>query len=268
MQVNFSINIDDKLVERVKTFFSKRNTIVIVLIFTVAVTTVILNGESITKKWLFSSGDIIYANRINENFDALYVKVNQLDAKLGGDELVPCGTIVVYGGTIRPDGWLFCDGKTYDTAQPGQGYLNDLRIRLQGGSSSTEFSVPDLRGCVVVGVTTMGTNTNPPSHLSGDTAYISKFNALNKFFGNPTHTLQDYELAPHNHVIESQFYWGNGNISVTEATSGGTSVAKQGVTASLPNDGISNLTAKTPAGSAQPFNIIQPSRALNYIIKY
>jgi len=263
MQVNFSINIDDKLVERIKRFFTKRNTIVIVLIFTVAVTTVILNGEAIIKPRTFSSGDVIYASSINENFDILYAKVNELDGKAGG---TPVGTIIVYAGTGQiPNGWLLCDGKSYSISEYEGLYL---QIGTRYGGSGANFSVPDLRGRVIIGVT--------ETFLSSDARF--DMNGLGFGFAGATggkakYKLDIEELPKHGHDILLDFF--NFQLGSTASSKKELEYVQKlsnptdthltiGYVGPLPYDDRSTATA----GNGTPFPIIQHSMALNYLIKY
>lgn len=59
--------------------------------------------------------------------------------------LVPPGSIMAYGGETAPPGWVFCDGVSYDGAQPQFADLFDAIGHNFGGSGNT-FQVPDLRG--------------------------------------------------------------------------------------------------------------------------
>lgn len=73
------------------------------------------------------------------------LRVNQI-LDLNGNVLggsIPAGTIVWYGGTTVPTGWLKCNGAslsttTYSSLFGGIGYTF--------GGSGASFNVPDLRG--------------------------------------------------------------------------------------------------------------------------
>ena len=271
MQVNFSINIDDKLLERIKGFFTKRNTIVIVLLFTVAITTLILHAQttSLIKSYTFNNGETIFADRINKNFDDLFDKVNELDGKAGG---TPIGTIVAYAGSIHPDrlpnGWLVCDGKGYDRY-----VYEDLfnKIRYDYGGTGNTFQVPDLRGRVVIGVINMGgSKPNLPNDPRSD---INGFESAGDIGGKAKHDLISSELPHHRHEIISQFFDFNTDAS-------GSGLARIDSASSTPNKltigyigkeliGNDRLTAY--AGGVEnptPISIMQPSIAFNYLIKY
>lgn len=75
MQINFTINIDDKLSERIKRLFTRRNTIAVIFMSIFAISAMVY-AASVTKPWVFKNGDLIDADKINDNFDALYQAVN------------------------------------------------------------------------------------------------------------------------------------------------------------------------------------------------
>ena len=58
--------------------------------------------------------------------------------------LPPAGSILAYGGTTAPDGWLACDGTSYlRTEYPG--LFVDIGTAY-GTADATHFNVPDGRG--------------------------------------------------------------------------------------------------------------------------
>jgi microcystin-dependent protein len=67
---------------------------------------------------------------------------------------VPVGTISTYSGpkTKIPEGWLLCDGASYDGSSPDYKQLYDVIGTAWGTSGGTQFNVPDLRGQFVRGV--------------------------------------------------------------------------------------------------------------------
>jgi microcystin-dependent protein len=82
----------------------------------------------------------------------------------GSDEIEvpPVGTIVMYGGTTSPTGWLLCDGaaisrSTYSDLFAVVGEL------FGSGDGSTTFNLPDLRGRFPIGAESGG------DHELGDT---------------------------------------------------------------------------------------------------
>lgn len=102
------------------------------------------------------------------------------------------------------------------------------------GDGSTTFNVPDLRGRVIVGLD----------------ASQTEFNTLGKNIGSKTHTLTINEMPSHDHDIR---YSGS---------AGGTASMTTGATS-----GVFTSGAVQSKGGGQPHNNIQPSTALNHIIK-
>ena len=263
MQIIF--NIDDKLIERVKRFFSKRNTIVIALLFVVAIATVILNAEDIKKKWHFNSGDTIYADRINENYDMLYAKVNELAGNITG--ATPVGAVIPFAGNEAnvPQGWLLCNGEEYDTDEDSQYIeLRNVIGIIYGGSGETKFRVPDLRGRVVVGVNIVkGQSTTLYNNIPSDIQ--SEVNRVGGEFGKATHNLLNNEMPKHDHELGMEFFRFSltGNLSITALKGTGEENIPVGRMAILTEN---NTTSEK--GNGDSFPIIQPSMSLNYIIKY
>jgi hypothetical protein len=72
--------------------------------------------------------------------------------------LVPPGTIVAYGGTTAPQGWLMCNGASY--AQTAYPKLYIAIGTAYGNFGGANFLVPDLRGKFLRGVD--GATANDP----------------------------------------------------------------------------------------------------------
>jgi len=67
---------------------------------------------------------------------------------LGGQtpgQLAPTGTIVAYGGTVAPDGWLLCNGTTVDRTTFAN-LFGVISTRFGIGNGTTTFGLPDMRG--------------------------------------------------------------------------------------------------------------------------
>lgn len=78
MEINIKINIEDKLINRIKSLLFKNKFLVM---FILAVTSLgVVYASTIIKPHTFSDGNVIYASEINENFDTLYNKVNELSS--------------------------------------------------------------------------------------------------------------------------------------------------------------------------------------------
>jgi len=162
-------------------------------------------------------------------------------------DAVPSGSIIDYAGTSAPSGWRLCDGAAYNSvADTTFAALFTAIGNLYGGSGSTDFQVPDLRGRVVVGQDDMGGSSanrivETDAHgLNGDT--------LGAVGGVGEHQLTTAELASHSHS------YGGSNASPT--SSGGTRDAL--------NFGVYNSGS---TGSDDAHTNLQPSMILNKIIK-
>jgi microcystin-dependent protein len=63
---------------------------------------------------------------------------------------VPAGSIIPFGGTAVPDGWLLCDGQSLSSTDPEYVELFNA-IGTNWGGSGGNFNVPDLRGYFLQG---------------------------------------------------------------------------------------------------------------------
>jgi microcystin-dependent protein len=62
------------------------------------------------------------------------------------------GEISLFAGNFAPAGWMFCQGQTLPI--PQYTALFSLLGTYYGGNGTTNFCLPDLRGCVPVGTGT------------------------------------------------------------------------------------------------------------------
>jgi microcystin-dependent protein len=158
---------------------------------------------------------------------------------------VPTGSVVVFAGSSAPDGWLFCDGSTYDSVANTQYAALFTAIgTTYGGTGASSFNVPDCRGIFVRGV---GSQT-----ISGQT------------YSGTIGTKQVDNLESHNHggatgasTVPAQ--QGSFAVGPGQNTLPGTSVGPVTLTNSSHSHSISSSGTGT---ETYPANI-----ALNYIIK-
>lgn len=153
----------------------------------------------------------------------------------------PIGSVSLWNMSTPPIGYLICDGTTYSKSQYPDLYDalgSDYQI------SAEQFKVPDFRGLIPIGA---GTHQ--------DTNSKSKTFTLGTEYGEYEHTQTIEELVNHRH--NSRVQWanspGNGVISTS------TNNTYLQVDAQANNDGLT--------GGGQPFNVMQPSLAVNFIIK-
>jgi microcystin-dependent protein len=94
----------------------------------------------------------------------LFVKDGKLFAQLQGKNAVeladldgeatgsPIGTIITFGGSTAPSGWLACDGSSYSRTTYAD--LFGVISTTYGAPTGTTFLVPDLRGRAPLGAGT------------------------------------------------------------------------------------------------------------------
>lgn len=194
--------------------------------------------------------------------------------------LVPPGVIWPYAGTsVPPAGFLLCDGSSYATATYTSLFA---AIGYTYGGSAGTFNVPDMRGNIPVGVD----SGNLRAALAG---FVPS--TPGTAIGEASHKLTSSEsgqpgFTPTGAVTVSN----NTSDLLLETTSGSnegyTSITVQaytsgsGATFNHINGGAGNLRAAAhnhpasftgaavaPASAGSAHNNIQPSLAVNYIIK-
>lgn len=155
-----------------------------------------------------------------------------------------------------PDGWLWCDGAEYHTADYPT--LAAACNGMYGTASAGMFRVPNMSGRVAIGSGHDGTATRNP----GETP------------GAATHTLSTAEMPVHSHGVNDP---GHGHtMTIWYATGpgfGATSLAgaSASVTGGFPGQEINGAgtgISINNAGSSGAHNNMQPSAVVGgYIIK-
>ncbi len=126
--MKLEIDINDRLAA-ILVKILKPKTAVIVLAVILFCFGIVLFSEQLKEWYVFSNGQVISSEQVNQNFKRLYDRVNQLG--IG----VPTGTIVAFYGAAAPEGWLLCNG---DLVPAGSDY--DILRGIVGAN------VPDLQG--------------------------------------------------------------------------------------------------------------------------
>lgn len=151
------------------------------------------------------------------------------------DSILPVGTMLLYGDSSAPDGFLRCDG-----AAVSRGVYSKLFAVIQTnygvGNGTTTFNLPNFLGRVPVGY---GLGSGLTEREIGDS------------FGAETHELTADENGPHTHDVPQ----GGGNARADGNTPGGGLAQRGQQTTSV-------------SGLGDPHNNMQPSLVVNYIIKY
>jgi microcystin-dependent protein len=158
------------------------------------------------------------------------------------------GEIRMFAGNFAPRGWAFCQGQILSIAQNTA--LFSILGTTYGGNGQTTFALPDLRGRAAVG---QGQGPGLSPYYLGQKA------------GMENTTLLASQLPAHTHVLNAVEAGGNqaspaGALPAVESTGTSLNYSTAGPSTSL------NPNAVGVAGGSQPFSIMQPYLAVNYII--
>jgi microcystin-dependent protein len=108
------------------------------------------------------------------------------------DALCPPGTIIAFGGTNIPSGWLLCDGKAVASGNYPRLFAAVGRNWGSGiAGTAQDFNLPDFRGYFLRGVSG-GTDRDPDR--DGRTAISAGGNV-----GNQVGSVQNHKLQVHSH---------------------------------------------------------------------
>ena len=187
------------------------------------------------------------------------------------DLIMPTGSILDYAGTSAPSGWLLCYGQSLDaSANPEYQALYDVIGNTYGGSSNTNFVVPDLRGRVVAGQDDMGgTSAN---RLTGATGSVDG-DVLGGTGGLETtrHAFMETPMNSSNFQDPGNNYIGSVTSDIDSWLTGGSSssvthsVTVRNVGGTIGSNGTAGTEVRHARYTAPN---IQPTIILNKIIKY
>lgn len=155
------------------------------------------------------------------------------------------GQVIMFAGNFAPRGWAFCHGQLLPINQYQA--LFSILGTTYGGDGRTSFALPDLRGRTPIG----------PRQVPG----LSNVR-LGQLLGAETTTLNQSQLPAHSHGLMAS------DRKAHEINPDGHALAP------APRDIYSggtpsvqmNASSVSSTGGGQPFNNMQPSLGMNYII--
>ena len=178
-----------------------------------------------------------------------------IQTQLDAISVPPTASIVMYGGTSAPTGWLLCNGAAVSRTT----YADLFAIvgtTYGAGNGSSTFNLPDLRDRFAVGSGT--------TYSNGSTGGAATHTLSEAEMPSHTHTATSTVTDPgHDHTMNGQSY-GDGGDGVMVTGS---------VDASAPdvvNDattGITVATTNASTGSGSAHNNLPPYLGLAFIIK-
>jgi microcystin-dependent protein len=183
---------------------------------------------------------------IRSNFADHQARINALEQYAS---LIPVGTIVGYGSSVPPTGYLACNGATVNRVT----YANLFAVigeRYGAGDGVSTFLLPDFRGRCPIGA---GTGSGLTARTTGT------------LLGEETHVLTTPEIPSHNHTVTDPGHvhqWAKkaagGGPGQTQNTGSGEQFTASAVTGITINN----------AGSGTAHNNMQPFLTAGFLIKY
>lgn len=151
------------------------------------------------------------------------------------------GEVRMFGGNFAPEGWLLCDGRTYQIAQFEA--LYSLIGTTYGGDGTSTFAVPDLRGRAAI--------------------HHSFTRPIGSSGGTETVTLTSAELPEHTHAVNVKA--GNPNQLAPGAHVWAKHTDLPIYSQAAPNAQFSNQAIGI-AGGSQPHDNMMPFNTITYMI--
>ncbi len=187
-----------------------------------------------------------------ENLDEAYRRLTQ--AQSLALTMAPVGSVVAFAGTVEPDGWMFCDGRSLDKNDPRYKPLFDAIGVTHGGDANPTFQIPDYRGAFLRGVSG-GSGRDPDANqrtAPGKNGTGSSGNAVGSY--------QADALQTHRHDVTWTFR-ATGSNGTRDADGG-----NQKFNSDPPSAAFS-LTVLDPTGARVSAETRPTNAAVNWMIK-
>jgi microcystin-dependent protein len=180
--------------------------------------------------------------------------------------IMPTGVILPFAGATAPTGFLLCQGQSL--LRGDYAALFSVIGTTYGSADATHFNVPDLRGRI-------------PCGLEGGSGRVpTSYNTLGAAGGEASHVLSTAEMPIHNHSVsvtivdpghqhqtnaENYGLGGQGGGNVMQDAN---AYSSNGRWSTSVGTGIYVQSASAGnAGSGGGHNVMQPTIAINYIIR-
>lgn len=130
--------------------------------------------------------------------------------------LIPIGTIIAYAGnslTSLNDLFVDCGGSTISRTEYAELFAI-IGTTYGAGDGSTTFTLPDLRGRCLVGISQNGSTGGLITNATASNI------TLGGTFGAETHTLTVPQIPSHNHFLGRLVGMSTGGVSIPQSFSG------------------------------------------------
>jgi microcystin-dependent protein len=189
---------------------------------------------------------------------------------------VPVGAVNMWVTDTAPSGWLICDGSEkaiadYSALASVIGTNYGTQTNGSGGSGTTHFRLPDLRGRVPMGA---GTGRN----VAGDANLPTARTLGAKVSDAQTVTLTEAQMPIHTHIQNSHnhtqdphdhsFTFSNTVGGTLNAVTLGNVLSAGGAVNANTATNQAQTATNQNAGSGQAHENTQPSTVINFIIKH
>jgi microcystin-dependent protein len=180
---------------------------------------------------------------------------------------IPAGSISLYGGSVAPAGWLFCDGSVI----PVSAY-NNLFTAISWNfdptlTNTSNFRLPDLRGRFALGRLSMDNAIDPnPDAPSVDAVNDPEASVLGAKAGSANKTIDAENLPDHAHTLtgdEGTEFYAITNIS--NAPDSGVNSLAANISGSLLSSNITQ-TGSVIGTTGEELSVVNPYQTINYII--
>lgn len=160
----------------------------------------------------------------------------------------PTGMISIHSASVAPTGWLLCDGASYASAS----YTTLFNIiGYTFGGSGANFSVPNLKGKVVVGIDSSQTEFDTRGETGGSMTHQHTIAAIDAI-GSSLHNGHAHNINSHSHTNSiGETAAGEHSHNTNQINNTGNANAISHNHADTLATGTSSSNLGTPLGSSQ-----------------